>query len=64
MVITHCFSLCPKGVRGENLLGRACFFERKIVDFSFKKHARPKETLFGRFLSEAKKGSSNYHEFL
>ena len=44
----------------ERFLRPTLFFERKIVDFYFKKHARPKEILFRRFLSEAKKGSSKY----
>ena len=34
---THCFSLREKGVRGKVFLRPKLFFERKIVDFTFKK---------------------------
>ena len=53
--ITHCFScLWLDGTEcaliatlerraGRKSIGASVFFERKIVDFSFKKHTRPKE---------------------
>ena len=58
------FRFAQKACAEKIYRGERVFLKEKSTIFLSKKHARPKETLFGRFLSEAKKGSNNYHEFL